>query len=234
MAKSQEKKIFLAGGGNAKDSFLIDQKFVSALIRKKVIYIPVASSTDDLGIENYYDWIIKALSAHSSEFIEIVVLTNLENIQLKYLLDFDAIYIGGGNTYRLLNALRKSNFDKLIVDFYKKGGILYGGSAGAIILGKDISTVSNENFEKINSSEGLNLVGDFSIICHYQENIEEKIITYIKDKKNAVIALPERSGLMINNNMAKVSGPEPATVFLKDLQKRQLLPGEEFSVENFT
>lgn len=232
MAKVKEKKIFLAGGGNANDSFLIDQEFVESLARKRVIYLPIASNTDDLGIENYYDWIIKVLSAHSSEFIEIVVLTNLKNIQLEYLLDFDAIYIGGGNTYRLLNALKKSNFDKLLIDFYKKGGILYGGSAGAIILGKDISTVSSENFEKIKFSEGLNLIGNFSIRCHYQDNIDEKIITYIKNKKNAVIALPEKSGLLINNNIAKVSGSEPVNIFLKNLQKKQFLPGEEFLVEN--
>ncbi|OGY41587.1 MAG: hypothetical protein A2Y82_01185 [Candidatus Buchananbacteria bacterium RBG_13_36_9] len=234
MAKQQEKKIFLAGGGNAQDSFLIDQEFVVSLARKKVIYIPVASITDGLGIENYYDWIIKTLSAHSDQFIDITILTNLENLKLEYLLEFDAIYMGGGNTYRLLNILRKNNFDKLIIDFYKKGGILYGGSAGAIILGKDISIVSNENLEKIKFSEGLNLIGDFAIICHYQKNIEEKIIAYIKDKKNAVIALPEKSGLLINNNMAKVSGPEPVTIFLKNLQKKQFLAGEEFSVEDFT
>lgn len=40
--------------------------------------------------------------------------------------NFDVIYFCGGNTYYLLDRIRKNNFDKLIESFVKKGGIYLG------------------------------------------------------------------------------------------------------------
>lgn len=54
--------------------------------------------------------------------------------------DFDGIYIGGGNTYRLLQQVRTSGFDRAITRFIREGRPVYGGSAGAILLGSDIDT----------------------------------------------------------------------------------------------
>lgn len=44
----------------------------------------------------------------------------------------DIIYVGGGNTLKMMNLWRKLKVDKLLVDAYKKGKVLCGVSAGAI------------------------------------------------------------------------------------------------------
>ncbi|MBM7703632.1 peptidase E [Bacillus iocasae] len=40
--------------------------------------------------------------------------TNLESKSLSDLSQFSSIYIGGGNTFHLLNILRKTGFDELL------------------------------------------------------------------------------------------------------------------------
>ena len=206
-------KIFISGGGGIEDSLLLDKKFVNSFKKKKVLYIPIAMERDEVGFESCYDWIISALSRHSEDFIDIVMLLDLadKNLQMS---DFDGIYIGGGNTYKLLQYIYATGFDKILMSFIKNNGIVYGGSAGAIILGKNISTVIEENDKNYKYDQGLSLIGDYSIRCHYNKNIDdEKIFKFIKYYKYPVIALPEKTGLVINNKYSEVIGSENAVIF---------------------
>jgi len=56
---------------------------------------------------------------------------SLEQIKEK-ILNSDIVYIGGGNTLRMLKRWRKLGVDKTLEEAYKKGIILSGLSAGAI------------------------------------------------------------------------------------------------------
>lgn len=44
----------------------------------------------------------------------------------------DIIYVGGGNTLKMMNALRRTGTDKLLDAAYQRGAVLCGVSAGAI------------------------------------------------------------------------------------------------------
>ena len=128
-------KLFLAGGGNEKQSFDVDREF--AKIVKKVLYIPIAWNNikKNETYESHLDWFTKCMNQHSK--MEISMLIDLNTpINLK---EFDAVYIGGGNTFKLLHKMRESKFDKKLVDFFNSGGIIFGGSAGAILFGNDIN-----------------------------------------------------------------------------------------------
>lgn len=158
---------------------------------------------DTLGYEACYDWIISALTPLSDNFLDIVMKTNLSEISVSFLKDFRAVYIGGGNTYKLLDEVRKSGFDKLIIDFLSKGGIVYGGSAGAIIFGKDISIVSEEKDREI-STHGLDLLNGFAIRCHYTPKDDFLINKFVKDTQIPVIAIAEGSGLILGGPASTV------------------------------
>jgi dipeptidase E len=69
--------------------------------------------------------------------------------------EFDAVYIGGGNTYALLGELIASGFDRHLHMYANRGGIVYGGSAGAVVLGKDIRTISDMDRNEIALRERL-------------------------------------------------------------------------------
>lgn len=83
-------------------------------------------------------------------------------------LDIDVIYISGGNTFGTLDKIRKSGFDKDIIDYVKSGVVYIGGSAGAHIISKDIEHVlkyDDNNVEMTNFS-ALGLF-DGILVCHY-------------------------------------------------------------------
>ncbi len=193
-------RIILSGGGDIDVSFKLDEKFFSLLRdNAQILYIPVALNRTKLGFEGCYDWFSNIISQHSGKKdIDFTMLLDGDNVP-----DFDrydSVYIGGGNTYKLLDYVYKNNIGKKITEYIKNGGIVYGGSAGAIILGKNIKTAEEENDNNYVHSDGLNLVENRSVICHYTESLDEKIFETAKRINSIIIALPENAGLILGSN----------------------------------
>ena len=80
----------------------------------------------------------------------------------------DIVYISGGNTFYLLNELRKSCVWQAIKNAVKAGKIYIGESAGAIVAAPDTryATLMDENSAKTSDFTGLNLV-DFCVVPHF-------------------------------------------------------------------
>ena len=80
----------------------------------------------------------------------------------------DIIYVSGGNTFYLLNELRKSRVWQAIKNAVKEGKIYIGESAGAIVAAPDTryATLMDENSAKTSDFTGLNLV-DFCVVPHF-------------------------------------------------------------------
>lgn len=80
----------------------------------------------------------------------------------------DVIYVSGGNTFYLLNELRKSRVWQAIKNAVKSGKIYIGESAGAIVAAPDTryATLMDENSAKTSDFTGLNLV-DFCVVPHF-------------------------------------------------------------------
>ncbi|MEK6934766.1 MAG: hypothetical protein AABW46_02710, partial [Nanoarchaeota archaeon] len=89
-------------------------------------------------------------------------------------------------------------------------GLVYGGSAGAVILGKDVITSNDKNEVEIKNTEGLN----------YNEN-KDSVIKEIRDKYNLkIVALPEGTGLFVDNGTIIIKGVKSAFIF--DKEKREI------------
>ena len=92
--------------------------------------------------------------------------------QLSKALRSDLIYLDGGNTYYFLDALRKAKLLPSLKEFVKKGGVLAGSSAGAIILTPNINTASypasdhDENEMGMEDLTALGVVG-FEFYPHW-------------------------------------------------------------------
>lgn len=92
-----------------------------------------------------------------------------ENV--KELMNCDIIFLDGGNTFEISNALQRYGVYKILKAFSKKGGVIAGQSAGAIMctptilsaMWADANTVEDE----IPSYNGLNLV-NFCLKPHSQ------------------------------------------------------------------
>jgi dipeptidase E len=196
-------KIFLGGGGSEKDSFLLDRAFADSLTKKKVLYLPIAMSEEKYS--DCFNWVKSALAQHG--ILEIDLCVDLRDLTENSLEHFGAIYIGGGNTFRLLKLIRDSNFDFLLKQFLEAGGVVYGGSAGAIIFGKSIITSgkADKNDVGLNEFSGLNLLNGYSVWCHYSPQKDEDVIELI-DECGLILAIEECGGVLFEKSFKRICG----------------------------
>jgi len=123
--------------------------------------------------------------------------------QVMKLLQFkDIIFVEGGNTFYLLNAMRKCNFEKVIRKLLKQGKVYVGVSAGSIVAGKTIKTAGwnnrDKNNVKLKNLKGLNLV-PFDIFVHYQPEDEELIKKQLprKGQRKKLKILTDRQAILV-------------------------------------
>lgn len=208
-------RLFLSGGEKEDKSYAIDEMFLKKI--KKILYIPIAWPNEDF--KSCKKWFSSnVLKAHKNENTKIKMLTDL-NKPIK-INDYGAVFIGGGNTFKLLKKIKESGFDKKLAKYYRSGGTIYGGSAGAIIFGKDISTASmckdaDVNEVKLKNTSGMNLVKGYDVQCHFEDNQIKKHKEYIKKSKRNIICIPGRSCLLIEGNKIKGIGLKPITIITK-------------------
>lgn len=98
-----------------------------------------------------------------------VAIASSEEIKEK-LVRNDFIYVSGGNTFFLLQELKRSGADKIIKEQVDSGKLNIGESAGAIVASPNIEYVrfmdDQEQATNMNTYEGLNLV-KFYPVPHY-------------------------------------------------------------------
>lgn len=149
---------------------------------KTVTFIPTASIPEE--ITHYIRSAIEAFEKLGVIVDKLDISTApLEEIREK-LEQNDMIYVSGGNTFYLLQELRKSGADKIITDQVNSGKLYIGESAGSIITSPNIEYVKfMDDIGKattLNSYEGLNFI-DFYPVPHYSNEP-------FKDAANDLIA----------------------------------------------
>ncbi|WP_078552115.1 Type 1 glutamine amidotransferase-like domain-containing protein [Bacillus alkalicellulosilyticus] len=220
-------RLILAGGGDAEQTLLIDKEFVNLInTDKPLLYIPIAMDTKFIPYESCFKWIKGVFNPLGIDNIIMWTEYDLINKQIEDLNQFSAVYIGGGNTFSLLEDFNKTLFTNVLKEYVVNDGIIYGGSAGAIILGKDIGTCSHMDSNDLDLKElnGLGLVEDYSIWCHYKVEDDILISNYLLEYKNPVISLPEETALLLNEEGMKVIGAKPAFIFDGKI-KKTIQPG---------
>lgn len=209
----KQAKLVFAGGGGAEESRLLDEVFASWVgPQGKLLYLPIALR----GMRPYeacLEWIMATFAPLN--ITKITMWTDLAEHRAAELDAFDAVYIGGGNTYSLLAQLLDSHFDRYLRGYAEKGGVLYGGSAGAIVLGKDLRTASRMDRNDLHLAEVscLNLANGHSVWPHYQPEQDPFIAEFVQEHRQSVLAIPERSGIAIESGSMRSVGFEPAYRF---------------------
>ncbi len=93
----------------------------------KICLIPTASGDKPDGIQTFVD-IFNKMGAHPNYLsLYAVPTSDLES----WLLDFDAIFISGGNTKNLIGLWREWGLEKIIIKALREGVVVSGSSAGA-------------------------------------------------------------------------------------------------------
>ncbi|MEK6871819.1 MAG: Type 1 glutamine amidotransferase-like domain-containing protein [Nanoarchaeota archaeon] len=209
-------KLFLSGGGNEKQTYEIDEIFLQGI--NSILYIPWAWPNDDF--ESCEEWINNSMNQHKK-----VKITTTKKIELpEKMKKYDAIYIGGGNTFKLLKMLRDTGLDKELIKLYEDGKTIYGGSAGTLIWGFDIKTSlicsdKDKNLVKIKNTNGLNKIANRDLQVHFNRDQILEHQEYSKKTDRSIIAIPEESALLVTENRFKVIGEKPITYITKNEYK---------------
>lgn len=182
------------------------------LKNKTVTYIPTASKAEKLGFfVKIGKWRLKRLGLIVDE-LEISSAT-YEMIVSK-LEKNDLIYVTGGNTFFLLQELKRTGADKILVKEIEKGKLYIGESAGAILAAPDIGYSAKmdcvEKAPDLREYSGLNLI-DFYVVPHYKnwemgKAAEEIINTYSDVLELKIIG--DNQAILIEDDKVKILGKQ--------------------------
>ena len=148
---------------------------------KKVAFIPTASLRE--GYTGYVGSARKLFKKLGAIVTEIDISTEAYSTIQSVFEDADVIYFTGGNSFFLIDQLRKTGTDGLLKKELAKGKLMIGESAGAIICAPSIQYIEQMDEKPEDYSQeddaGLDLI-DFYVLPHYLtapfKKVTEKII----------------------------------------------------------
>lgn len=203
------KRLFLCSSFADVANLLID--FANEDLEGKIIaFIPTASLTESI---RFYVKTGKKALEKVGMIVEEVEITQFSNEEISSILHkCDYIYITGGNTFFLLQELKRKGVDKIISEQVKSGKLYIGESAGAIIASPDTEYMKNVNFDPIEKApeledySSLGLV-DFYTIPHYGnfpfKKKGEKVIQLYNEKLQ-LIPISNKQAIFIEDSNIQI------------------------------
>ena len=206
---------------------------------KKVIFIPYASRDYD-----EYTNSVKEMFSHL-EF-EIIGIHELDN-PLVELEKMEGIYVGGGNTFSLVQKLHEKEIIEVIRRKVLNNGIPYAGvSAGANVACPTMQTTNDMPIDLVPSFETFGIV-PFQINPHYhpggiwwKENDElrehfgetrkRRIEEFHNFNDTPVIGLYEGSFLICNENEIELQGNK-AAIIVKGTEIKTISPNKKMNYD---
>jgi len=151
----------------------------------------------------------------------------------------EAIFIGGGNTFRLLKTLYDVELIEPIRNRVLNGMPYIGSSAGSNIAAPTIKTTNDMPIVQPPSFNALALVS-FQINPHYLdpdpsskhmgETREERIMQFLEENDTTVVGLREGAMLRIENGETILRGSTGARIFRRGREPLEILPGARVNV----
>jgi dipeptidase E len=182
------KKIFLASSFS--DVANIFASINGDLKDKTVTFIPTASLVETVTF--YVNTGRKALVKLGLIVEDLEISTATSDEIKNKLTNNDFIYVTGGNTFFLLQELKRTGADKIIVEEVNSGKIYIGESAGAIVASVDIGYAQKmDSVDKAPALKDYNALGlvDFYTVPHYKSVPFKKVAQSIIDTYEATLNL---------------------------------------------
>ena len=162
---------------------------------KKILFIPTATNVDEY--KKYIHLTQKVFEDFGYEVENFDVSIFSEEIAKEKLSEAKIIFISGGNTFYLLQELKRKNLIPYLKERIENGLLYIGESAGSVIAAPDIeyaSVIDDKTVAtELDDYTGLNLV-DFYIVPHFEEE------PFVESSRNTVELYKDKLDLKLINN----------------------------------
>lgn len=198
-------------------------------------YVCFAQSASSTGAEKLRNQGCKNVAVH-------VVKTGVDGIGLaddpqllEDLKNANAIYFGGGRTYKFMDAFLNTEAHQLMNEVLERGGIILGGSAGAQIQGDFLvrgDPRTNNTLWMEGNEVGLSFIKGVIIDVHYRERGRENIFPklLVNYPQMLGIAIDETTAIWVEGTTAEVLGPHSVTFY--DLKNKKNLDLSSEEIKN--
>jgi dipeptidase E len=145
----------------------------------------------------------------------------------------EAIFVGGGNTFRLLKTLYETGLFEAIRNRVRGGVPYMGSSAGTNIAAPTIRTTNDMPIVQPPTFDAFGFV-PFQINPHYLdadpsnthqgETREERLQQFLEDNETPVVGLREGTMLRVQDGVTTLLGDRPARLFKRGAEPVELAP----------
>jgi len=191
--------------------------------RRSVAFVPFA-------LQNHDAYTAKVRERLARMDVEVVQVRGRAEIE-----SAEAIFVGGGNTFRLLKRLYDDGLVEPIRKRVRNDGIPYiGSSAGTNVATLSIKTTNDMPIVYPPTFDALGFV-PFQINPHYLdpdpnsthkgETREERIREFLEENDTPVVGLREGAMLRVEDGVITLAGDRPARIFRRGTDPVELPPG---------
>lgn len=149
-----------------------------------------------------------------------------------------AVFVGGGNTFRLLKTLQDSGLLAVVRDRVHDGMVYMGASAGSNIAAPTIRTTNDMPIVEPGSFDALDLV-PFQINPHYLdpepvsshmgETRQQRLEEFLEENAVPVVGIREGAWIRVEEGAALLGGRRGARIFRRNRKPEERAPGVSLS-----
>lgn len=197
---------------------------------KRLVFVPFALADHDA-------WTAKAAAAFAPYGVEVAGAHEADPIKL-----FDsaqAVFVGGGNTFRLLRELYARELLATIRDRVAHGTVYIGSSAGTNVACPTIRTTNDMPIVQPPSFEATGLL-PFQINPHYLDPVDgddhmgetrpERISQFLEENDVPVLGMREGTWLhRVDSKLTLGGGEAGARLFRRGADPAEITPGADLS-----
>lgn len=198
---------------------------------REVLFIPYAlhdhAGYAEIAARRFEDLGFKLHSIHT------------DNVPLAAVAEAEAVFVGGGNSFRLLKKLYELELIPAIQERVLHGMPYLGSSAGTNMACPTMRTSNDMPIVEPESLNALNLI-PFQINPHYVnadpnsthqgETREQRLSEYLEENETPVLGIREGSWLVVDGNECWLRGPGGAVLFRRDETPQEIAPDSQFKL----
>jgi dipeptidase E len=198
--------------------------------RTSVLFVPFASSHPDA-----YATVMR--DALAGIGVRVTSLHQADNVA-GAVGDAEAVFVGGGNSFRLLRALRQRHALDVLRKLVAAGVPYLGASAGSNLACPSIRTTNDMPIVEVASLSALGLI-PFQLNPHYLDPIpgsshqgetrQQRIEEFLEENDVPVLGLREGAWLRVAGQQAVLSGAGTGRLFQRDTEPADVPVGADLS-----